>query len=96
MALTKLATSLTYPEISEKPHRSNGFGFPKREYGKQVIVKHTYVDASQLGSTEWTWLHYRTEDQCILSYLCEVCKELKMTLEMSMMHSSSEAIIIES
>ena len=76
MALSKQAASLTYPEISEKPHQPHGFDFPKREYGKQMLVKRS---CQSTWFSQWTWLHYRTDDDSVFCHTCvKACKELKM------------------
>ena len=77
MALSKLTAAVNYPVISGKPHQPVRFEFPKRDFGKQVVVKRSCQSAWFM---KWTWLHYHEDDDNYV--FCHTCvkafKELKM------------------
>ena len=76
MALSKQAV-VKYPDISAKPHQPVRFVFPKRDYGKQVVVRRCCQSA---WFERLPWLHYREDDDYIC--ICHTCvkafKEVKM------------------
>ena len=55
------------PDVNDKPHQPLTFSFPKREYGRSIIVKRSFQ--SQWFS-KWQWLHY---DQSRDMAFCHTC-----------------------
>ena len=50
--------------------------FPKRDFGKQVVVKRSCQSA---WFAKWPWLHYREDDDSVFCHTCvKAFKELKM------------------
>ena len=68
MALSKfLRKKLPTPEIGSAPHQPLSFKYPKREFGKKVIVKRSFQ--SQWFS-RWSWLHYNEEKDAAYYFNC--------------------------
>ena len=55
------------PDVGDKPHQPLSFSFPKRDYGKSIVVKRSFQ--SQWFS-KWQWLHY---DQSRDMAFCHTC-----------------------
>ena len=72
------AISSTTRCFVEKAHQTVAFNFPKREYGKQVVVKQNFEE-TWFG--KWTWLQVMTVSFARSFFICVHAKafnELKM------------------
>ena len=71
MATLKLGanSSMSYPPIAEKPLQPVAFNFPKREYGKQVVIKRSFQAA---WFAKWMWLQYTTRKVMTPSFFIRV------------------------
>ena len=49
------------------PHQPKGFAFPKRDFGKKVIIRRSF-QSSWFG--RWPWLHYNKEGDTVLCFTC--------------------------
>ena len=56
MSLSRFAlVKVTTPEIGDSPHQPIFFNFPKREFGKKVIVQRSFQSG---WFKRWPWIHY--------------------------------------
>ena len=55
------------PDVGDKPHQPLSFSFPKREFGKTIIVKRSFQSQWFI---KWQWLHY---DQSRDLAFCHTC-----------------------
>ena len=55
------------PDIGDKPSQPLSITFPKREYGKSIIVKRSFQ--SQWFS-KWQWLHHDTSRDMAFCHTC--------------------------
>ena len=67
-------------ELPSVPHQPKSFDFPKRSFGKKVIVKRSF-QASWFD--RWSWLHY-------IALMSAVCKLLSLVLVMPATNAVSE------
>ena len=67
-------------ELPSVPHQPKSFDFPKRSFGKKVIVKRSF-QASWFD--RWSWLHY-------IALMSAVCKLLSLVLVMTATNAVSE------
>ena len=65
-----MAAGPGFPSIGDSPHQPRKLSFPKREFGKQCIVKHCF-QASWFGT--WKWLHYDEQSDSAFCHIimCE-------------------------
>ena len=67
-------------ELPSVPHQPKSFYFPKRSFGKKVIVKRSF-QASWFD--RWSWLHF-------IALMSAVCKLLSFVLVMPATNAVSE------
>ena len=61
-------------ELPSVPHQPKSFDFPKRSFGKKVIVKRSF-QASWFD--RWSWLHYIESNDVALCLNCAQAKQQK-------------------
>ena len=66
-------------ELPSVPHQPKSFDFPKRSFGKKVIVKRSF----QASMFDRSWLHY-------IALMSAVCKLLSLVLVMPATNAVSE------
>ena len=67
VALSREQLEDNLPDIGDKPSQPLSISFPKREYGKSIIVKRSFQ--SQWLS-KWQWLHYDLSRDMAICHTC--------------------------
>ena len=75
-------------ELPSVPHQSNSFDFPKRSFGKKVIVKRS-IQASWFD--RWSWLHYIIESNDVA--LCLNCAQAKQQKKLTFSSNADDTFI---
>ena len=55
------------PDVGDKPHQPLSFSFPKREFGKTIIVKRSFQSQWFI---KWQWLHYDQSRDLAFCHMC--------------------------
>ena len=75
-------------ELPSVLHQPNSFDFPKRSFGKKVIVKRIF-QASWFD--RWSWLHYSIESNDVA--LCLNCAQAKQQKKLTLSSNADDAFI---
>ena len=63
------------PEVPSQPYQPmSGFVFPKRTFGKKVVVRRS---CQSHWFEKWKWLHYSTKDDVVFCHVCVVALQSK-------------------
>ena len=62
-----MSTRLAAIHVGEKPHQPVSFKFPKREFGKNKIVRRSFLPQ---WFKRWPWLHYSEDVDAAFCFVC--------------------------
>ena len=64
---TGCSSSRSLLSLPAKPHQPRSFPFPKKEFGKNVILKSCFQPS---WFTKWPWLHYNQGQDTEFCFIC--------------------------
>ena len=93
MALTSQASrsnSIATAVLPDKPHQPLQFSFPKRSFGKKVVVQRS---CQATWFSTWKWLHYQESEDSLLCYFCLKATREKRVVVTSNLGSCDQAFV---
>ncbi len=82
-----MSTDNVFPELPYQPNQPKTIEFPKRAYGKKVIVKCSFQSR---WFSLWPFLHYNEAEDVVY---CHTCVKAFMLKRIKTSHNASSAFV---
>ena len=84
------SSSIVTAVLPDKPHQPLQFSFPKRSFGKKVVVQRS---CQATWFSTWQWLHYQESEDSLLCYFCLKATRENRAVVTSNLASGHEAFV---